>query len=120
MFPAYATLAQRANIEQDLGSLFPFELSKRRRVCERLVAFLFLGARAQRSASGSRLPTSPEARGPVEVSARRKAGTDHGTTVADRGHGNSRRFPLAGIQKGRAGRWGGRRLPLADRSRDLG
>lgn len=69
--------------------------------------FCFLEA-----ANGSRTPTSPEARGPAEVSARRKAGTDHGTTVADRGHGNSRRFPLDGTQKGRAGRCGGGRLPL--------
>ena len=71
----------------------------RRRVCERLVAFFFLGAKARGAASGSRLPTSPAAREPAETSARRKAGTDHGTTVADRGHGNSRRFPLAETQR---------------------
>jgi len=70
--------------------------------------------------SGSRLPTSPKARGPTEVSARRKAGTDHGNTVADRGHGNSRRFPLTGTQMGRAGRCGGGRLLLADFLGNLG
>jgi hypothetical protein len=47
---------------------------------------------------GRLLPTSPEARGPAEVSARTKAETDHGTTVADRGHGDFRRLLLAGTQ----------------------
>ena len=81
--------------------------------------FVFRSYSAGEAARGSRLPTSPEARGPAEVSARRKAETDHGTTVADRGHGNSRRFPLAETQKGRAGRCGGRRLPRADCFREL-
>jgi len=35
---------------------------------------------------------SPEERGPTEALAGRKAGTDQGTAVKDRGRGNSRRF----------------------------
>jgi hypothetical protein len=41
---------------------------------------------------------------PTEAAARRKAGTDQGTTVEDRGRGNSRRVPLAEARKGRSGR----------------
>lgn len=39
--------------------------------------FCFLGPTARGQQVGCLLPTSPEARGPTEVPARRKAGTDH-------------------------------------------
>ena len=47
---------------------------------------------------------------PTEALAGRKAGTDQGTAVTDRGRGNSRRFPPARAREGRFERRGRERL----------
>ena len=68
----------------------------------RLSIFIYRSCFPGGAASPER--NSPEKRAPAEALAGRKAGTDQGTAVHDRGRGNSRRVPPAKARTGRYGR----------------